>query len=849
VALIEQKVASQGVVKDADAALRLTHVSKRYAGVVAVKDISFEAKRGEVHALLGENGAGKSTLMGIASGVVRPDAGSVEICGATIERLAPAQAQHLGLAIVHQHPAVLPELTVAENMLLAVPAGLRRGGGAEWVAAQLRQVGSTIDPRMRMSEVDIAQRQLYELAKALAIEPKVLILDEPTAALTADLVEILFEKVRAAAARGAAVIYISHRLQEIRQIADRVTVMRDGEIKGAARVDEISDDEILRLIVGRTFSHAFPPKGATPKTDAVGLSVTGLTGENFYDVSMTALGGEIVGIAGITGNGQSEFLRALAGLVSAKGAVTLFGKAMALGRPDGARKAGVSYLSSDRQKEALFMSLSVRENAALSALPLLSRFGFVSRREEYASVEAQRSNLAIKSAGVDSNIGSLSGGNQQKVVLARALLSQSSLVLAEEPTAGVDVGARMEIYRILRDVSNQGAPVVIVSSDGLELEGLCDRVLVFSRGHVVGELAGADVTEEKVGRLMVTATSHRRAGDGANARTSPSGGGWREKVNSFMAGDYVSSAVLAVLILAIATYVTADNPRFISPFNIQKMLLLCSALAFVGYGQMCAVFTGGIDLSVGPLVGLCVVIGSFFFGDIGALGTMALGGLSMLGACALVGLLNGSLVRFGNFTAVAATLSVYIMIQGVSVLLRPFPGGSIDVDVIAAIQTNIFGIPASFVAAAVLGILLELALRYTRWGLSIRAVGSNEASAAKIGIRTSWVVLGAFLASSLLTVLGGVMVMSQLGIGDPNQGVEYTLGSVAAVVLGGASLFGGRGSFLGVLFGALVIQEVNSATTFLGLSQAWQYWFIGLLTLCAVAVYSQARQLSNPVAG
>jgi ribose transport system ATP-binding protein len=624
--------------------------------------------------------------------------------------------------------------------------------------------------------------------------------------------------------------------------------MRDGEIKGAARVDEISDDEILRLIVGRTFSHAYPPKADTLQTDAAGLSVTGLKGENFYDVSMTARGCEIVGIAGITGNGQSEFLRALAGLVSAKGTVTLFGKPIALGRPDGARKAGVSYLSSDRQKEALFMSLSVRENAAFSALPLLSRFGFVRRREEYARVEEQRSTLAIKSVGIESNIGSLSGGNQQKVVLARALLAKASLVLAEEPTAGVDVGARMEIYRILRDVSNRGTPVVIVSSDGLELEGLCDRVLVFSRGHVVGELAGGDVTEEKVGRLMVTATAHRRAGDRPSSRTSPSGAGWREKVMSFMAGDYVSSVVLAALILAIAAYVTANNPRFVSFFNIQKMLLLCSALTFVGFGQMCAVFTGGIDLSVGPLVGLCVVIASFFFGDIGAVPAMALGALSMVGACALVGLLNGSLVRFGNFTAVAATLSVYIMIQGVSVLLRPFPAGSIDVDVIAAIQTNIFGIPASFIAAAVLAVLLELSLRYTRWGLSIRAVGSNEASAAKIGIRTSWVILGAFLASSLLTVLGGVMVMSQLGIGDPNQGVEYTLGSVAAVVLGGASLFGGRGSFLGVLFGALVIQEVNSATTFLGLSQAWQYWFIGLLTLSAVAVYSQARHLSKQVA-
>ena len=818
--LVEQGAANEPMADQDVAALRLTRVAKRYGAVTAVKDISFAARAGEVHALLGENGAGKSTLMGIASGVVRADAGAVEICGTTIERLTPAQAQSLGLAIVHQHPAVLPELTVAENMLLAIPLNLRQGGGSgvEWVANQLRRVGSTVHPRTRMSEVDIAQRQLYELAKALAIEPKVLILDEPTAALTADLVEDLFKKIRAAAARGAAVIYISHRLQEIRQIADRITVMRDGEIKGVSRVDEISDDEILRLIVGRNFDHTYPPKGAGPKPDAPGLQVAGLTGANFYDVSMTARGGEIIGIAGITGNGQSEFLRALAGLAPASGTVSLAGKPIGLGRPDGARRAGVNYLSSDRQKEGLFMSLSVRENAALAALPLFSRFGFVRQRVEYGAIEEQRVELAIKTANIDSNIGALSGGNQQKVILARALVARSALVLAEEPTAGVDVGARAEIYRILRDASNAGTPVVIVSSDVHELEGLCDRVLVFSRGHVVGELTGDRVTETEIGRVMVTATAHRRGRD----RTGAGAAGWRSRLKSFGAGDYVSSVVLAILVFAIAAYVSTNNIRFISSFNVQKILLLCSALAFVGFGQMCAVLTGGIDLSVGPLVGLCVVIASFFFGDIGALPSMALGGLAMVSVCAFVGLVNGSLVRFANFTSVAATLGVYVMIQGVSVLLRPFPAGSIDSDVIALIQTNLFGIPAPFVIVVVLAALLELALHRTRWGLSIRAVGSNEISAAKIGIRTSWVVLGAFLASSLLTAIGGVMVMAQLGIGDPNQGVEYTLGSVAAVVLGGASLFGGRGSFLGVLFGALLIQEVNSATTFLGLSQAWQ---------------------------
>ena len=821
------------------AGLRLSNIWKCYGSVVAVKDISFAATAGEIHALLGENGAGKSTLVGIASGDVRPDSGTVEICGQKIERLTPSEARRLGLALVHQHPAVLPELSVAENMLLAVQPDLRIGGRAslDWVARQLDRVGSKLSPRTRMSQVDIAQRQLFELAKALAVEPSVLILDEPTAALTPNLVELLFDKVREAAAGGAAVVYISHRLQEIRQIAQLATIMRDGEVKGSAPLSKLSDDDILRLIVGRTLTDTYPPKRSEPQPDGGGLVVESLGGNSFYDVSMTAGAGEIVGIAGITGNGQSEFLRALAGLSSAAGEVTLAGQPLRLGRPNAARKAGVSYLSPDRQKEGLFMSLSMRENAALSALPLLSKFGFVRQRLERKKVEAQRNELAIRAASIDANIASLSGGNQQKVVLARALLADASLVLAEEPTAGVDVGARAEIYRILREVADGGTPVVIVSSDGLELEGLCDRVLVFSRGHIVGELAGAGVTEENIGRHMMTSTAHRRAGQSRAAGIASS---LARRLRAFAASDYAPSLVLAVLILALGAYVTGQNVRFISSFNIQKMLLLCAALCFVGFGQMCVVLTGAIDLSVGPLVGLSVVIASFFFGDATAIWTMALGLLSMIGAGAVVGLVNGALVRFGNFTPVAATLGVYIIIQGISVLLRPYPNGSIDSDVIARIQSSAGSIPIAFIMVIALAVALEIALRTTRWGLSIRAAGSNAQAAVKLGVSMNWTVIGAFLASSLLTVLGGVMVMAQLGIGDPNQGTTYTLGSVAAVVLGGASLFGGRGSFIGVILGAVLIQEVNSATTFLGLSQAWQYWFIGLLTLCAVAVYSQA---------
>ena len=409
----------------------------------------------------------------------------------------------------------------------------------------------------------------------------------------------------------------------------------------------------------------------------------------------------------------------------------------------------------------------------------------------------------------------------------------------------MDVGARAELYRILRAVADHGTPVVIVSSDVLELEGLCDRVLVFSRGHIVGELAGANVTEEKIGRLMVTATAHRKADGRVGSRASGERSSWGSRVRNFAAGDYAPSLVLAVLILILCAYATNHNARFVSSFNIEKMLLLCTALSFIGFGQMCAVFTGGIDLSVGPLIGLSVVIASFFFGGGESVWIPIVGLLAMFAVGAAIGLANGSLVRFGNFTPVAATLGVYIIIQGVSVLLRPYPAGEISTDVIAVIETKVGSIPIAFIVAIFLSIALEIALRQTRWGLSLRAVGSNGQAASRIGVRTNLVAVGAFVSCSILTVVGGIMVMAQLGIGDPNQGVEYTLASVAAVVLGGASLFGGRGSFFGVLFGALLIQEINSATSFLGLSQAWQYWFIGFVTLCAVAIYSQARRASG----
>jgi len=378
-------------------------------------------------------------------------------------------------------------------------------------------------------------------------------------------------------------------------------------------------------------------------------------------------------------------------------------------------------------------------------------------------------------------------------------------------------------------------PVVVASSDTLELEGLCDRVVVMSRGKAVATLEGDAVTEERIVHAAISATAH--TAEQTSRRSTGS-----SRLKRFVAGDYAPVLVLAAVMLALGAYVLSQNDRYLSDFNINSVMFACAALGFISLGQTFALLLGGIDLSVGPLAGFLVVLASFFVLDGKSPAVWALGFVLMFVAALGVGLLNGSLIRFAHFTPVAATLVTYIGLGGLAFTLRSAPDGYIASSVTDAISTKVGPVPVAFGAFVVCALALELGLRRGRLGMRLRAVGSDGESARRVGVPVNRTALIGYVGASMLTLLGAIVLLAQLGVGDPGQGTGYTLTSITAVVLGGTSLLGGRGTFIGTLMGAGLSVQVLNATVFLSLDQKWQYIFQGLLIVAAALIYSQVRR-------
>jgi ABC-type sugar transport system ATPase subunit len=495
--------------------LAMRTISKRFPGVQALDRVSFDLRAGEVHALVGENGAGKSTLMKILSGVYQPDAGTILLAGEEVTFSGPRAAREHGIAIVHQELNLFPNLTVAENVfggdmpargLLALEDRTR---AAQVSASYLSRFGLSLDTRTLVRSLSIGQQQVVEIARALAQKARVLILDEPTSSLAETEAEVLFNLIDQLRADGMCVIYISHRLEEIFRLADRVTVLRDGEYVATRTVAEIDIATVIRLMVGRQLEDVYgKPPGASDKCV---LRVEGLaSGKHFDGVSFELHAGEILGMAGLIGAGRSEVGLTLFGaLPMTAGSVELDGRRVHIGSPQHAIQLGIAYLTENRRSDGLFLGMAVRPNISVSHLARFARFGMLNMRRERAGAQQYVQALNVQTPGVEQAVMKLSGGNQQKVLLARWLAIHPRVLIVDEPTRGVDVGAKVEIYTLLRRLAADGVAILLISSELPEVLGMADRILVMHEGKLTGALARNQATEEQI---MTLATNQAQTG-------------------------------------------------------------------------------------------------------------------------------------------------------------------------------------------------------------------------------------------------------------------------------------------------------------------------------------------------
>lgn len=494
----------------ADNILELDSISKTFPGVKALNEVKFNLRAGEVHALIGENGAGKSTFIKVITGVHQPDKGEIFLHGKKVTFSDPTAAQNHGIAAIYQNITCFPHMSVTENIFLRHEYVDHRTKRILWKKMHekarelLRSIGSNIDPEEKMGSLSVAQQQMVEIAKALSQEAKILLMDEPTAALTNREAEELFAITRRLKESGTSIIFISHRLEDIYQIADRVTVFRDGCYVGTWNISELTKDELIKLMVGREVTQLFPKKEASIGDEifrAEGLCKAG----TFADISFSLHAGEILCLTGLVGSGRSEVAQAIFGIYpSDKGKIYIKNKPVRIDNPLTAMKLGIGYMPEDRQIQGLVLPFSIMENITLPVIEDLSRRGWLYRSVEYNRAKYMADLLKVKATSVFDKAYSLSGGNQQKVVVAKLLAAKLNILMLDEPTKGIDVGSKAAIHEIMSKLACQGFGIIMISSEMPEVLGMSDRILVMHEGRITGEFDRQEATQEKIMKAAIT---------------------------------------------------------------------------------------------------------------------------------------------------------------------------------------------------------------------------------------------------------------------------------------------------------------------------------------------------------
>ena len=825
--------------------LEISGITKSYGGPPALRAVDLTLAEGEILAVCGENGAGKSTLNKILSGSITADSGEIRMDGKPLVIKSVADAEAAGIAIVHQESVAFLSLSATDNhQIMREPTRI----GGLWLdrpemrqrtVASLAAVGEDFDPDLPLEARSVAQRQMVAIARAVDAKCRVLILDEPTASLSARETESLFSVIQKMRRDGVSIVYVSHRLEEIFALADRVAVLRDGQLVATKPIAETSPEDLIRLMVGRDVEPT-AGSGRDRADGPVALRVKGLgRGTAFRDVSFSVRQGEILALSGLVGAGRSEVVRAIFGIDRFDAGEILVGEkpfadAKRRPSPGDAVKAGIALVPEDRQHEGLHLLLSLRENMNMVATP--ARLGVIDRREE-ATVGAEfMRSLSVKAESDLAAVSTLSGGNQQKVLLAKWLATKPCVLILDEPTRGVDVGAKAQIHEIIRELAAAGMAILVISSEMAEVLNLADRVLVMRQGSISGELSRAEADQARLLELSLPVATVESAEVATSARRR-------------LPPEATVAALLAVVLIG----VSIANPAFMATGNLRDMLIKVSPAVIVGSFLTLVVLAREIDISVGSLMGLCAaVLGIACSPD--RMGLPVPVGIALCLATGLaVGLANGLLVARARIPSIIVTLAMLTVLHGVTEKvmggkwIENLPGGLRQFGTGSLVGIPIVVLVALMSAAGA----MWLAAR-TRFGRQVYAIGSNPEAATLRGVKTGSVRIALFALTGLAAATAALVSATQLQVIESGFGNGFELVAVASVIVGGTSIRGGRGSVTGTILGATLLGIISTALIFLRLGESAVYWERaiqgGLILLAILVDHWQRRGRSGGAA-
>ena len=776
----------------------------------------------------------------------------MQVDGSAYHPRSPHDARDQGIRAVHQEFSLVPQLSVAENLLLGELPTLAPGI-VDWATAH-REAGESlaaldfegIDTHLRVDHLGVSQRQMVEIAKALRGTPRVVILDEPSAVLSNKELERLFAVLRAFRRDGGTVVYVSHRLDEVLRISDRITVLKDGERVGTVETAAVGEQELIRMMVGRPLSEIYPARQRPPVSEL--LTLEGLSGPGFHDVDLALGTGEVVGLFGLVGAGRTELARAIFGATRlSSGGMSLDGRPYRPRSPADALRAGVAMLGEERGRDGLVMPASVLDNLTLASLGQLSRFGVIRRRQQRETASGQVEGLDIRPPVLGRTVRMLSGGNQQKVVFGKWLIRGARVQILDEPTRGVDVATKVQIYQIIADLADRGLAVLLISSDLPEIIGMSDRIIVMRHGQRGRRGAG------RRGHRGAAADHRlRRRGDGRmsgpGSSTSSPGMRGSEDLPSGAAslGSHLRSRLgsrgwldlaLPVVFLVLLVFAAVSSDTFLTENNISNLLRQIVINGLLSLGMLVVILSGGIDLSVGAVVALSAILVGVLMESV----PMPVAILLAISAAAVVGLVNGGIIARFKIAPFIMTLGTLSAVRGLVYVISETPVVYDDPDFLSIGSAEIGPVPVITLLMIAAFVLMSFFLNRTTPGRAIIAIGGNEEAVRLAGINVRLNTTLAYVICSTLAGIAGVVLASRVGISQPSVAAGYELDAIAACVIGGAILGGGGGSVRGTFAGVLVLGLISNLLNMYNVQAYYQQIFKGVLIVLAVLARRKER--------